>query len=59
MQRQSLAARYVDLQKLVRLLKDVFGIGNFEIDTQVRPELVGAIHFIGGDSYEIFLGRRR
>lgn len=35
MQRQSLSARYVDLEKLVRLLRDKFGIGNFKIDTQV------------------------
>ena len=35
MQRQSLTARYVDLQKLVRLLREAFGRGNFEIDTQV------------------------
>jgi hypothetical protein len=32
---QALEARYVDLQKLVRLLTDTFGAGNFEIDTQV------------------------
>jgi hypothetical protein len=37
MQRQSLTARYVDLQKLVRLLRELFGKGNFEIDAQVRP----------------------
>lgn len=38
MERQSLNARYVDLQKLVRLLKNTFGAANFEIDTQVRAQ---------------------
>jgi len=32
---QGLDARYVDLQKLVLLLRSTFGAGNFTIDTEV------------------------
>jgi hypothetical protein len=32
---QGLDARYVDLQKLVLLLRSLFGAGNFTIDTEV------------------------
>jgi hypothetical protein len=39
MEPQSLDARYVDLQKLVRLLTNTFGAGNFEVDAQVRIQI--------------------
>jgi hypothetical protein len=52
MEAQSLYARYVDLQKLVRLLTNAFGTGNFEIDAQVRAKFVIQQNFQTKTSYK-------
>ena len=41
MNTQTMDGRYVDREKLVKLLKDLFGAGNFQIKVRFLPTKLG------------------